>query len=108
MLETTYQSGPHAKAVCVLLVDDQPSNLLALEAILSPLAVNLVRAGSGQEALEWLLKKDFAAVLLDVQMPHMHGFETANQIRSRERSRNTPIIFCTAYESSESSAREAY
>jgi PAS domain S-box-containing protein len=80
----------------VLLVDDRPENLLALEAVLEPLEVRLRTAGSGQEALRALLDEDFAVVLLDVQMPGMDGFETAGYIRGRERSAATPIIFLTA------------
>ena len=80
----------------VLLVDDRPENLLALEAVLEPLHVRLRSAESGEEALKALLEEDFAVVLLDVQMPGMDGFETAKYIRGRERSRTTPIIFLTA------------
>src|ERR671933_2865556 len=80
----------------VLLVDDRPENLLALGALLEPLDVRLVMAGSGEEALRALLNEDFAVVLLDVQMPGMDGFETAAFIRGRERSARTPIIFLTA------------
>lgn len=87
--------------VNILLVDDHPENLLALEAILGRLGETLVRANSGQEALRCLLNQDFAVILLDVQMPGMDGFETATLIRNRERSRQTPIIFLTAFNTSE-------
>ena len=80
----------------VLLVDDQPSNLLALEAILEPLGQNLVRANSGKEALKHLLGADFSVILLDVQMPELDGFETASLIKDRAKSRHIPIIFLTA------------
>lgn len=80
----------------VLLVDDRPDNLLALEAILDGLGHELVRAQSGEEALKRLLTDSFAVVLLDVQMPGMDGFETAQHIKYREKSRATPIVFLTA------------
>jgi signal transduction histidine kinase/DNA-binding response OmpR family regulator len=85
---------PHATNI--LIVDDEPSNLLALEAILEPLEVNLVRATSGKEALRHTLKDDYAVVLLDVQMPEIDGFETAELLRKRARTRDVPIIFLTA------------
>jgi len=80
----------------ILLVDDRPENLLALEAILAPLGQELVQARSGPEALKRLLAHDFAVVLLDVQMPGMDGFQTAEYIKRRERTRHLPIIFLTA------------
>ncbi|MDB4905338.1 MAG: ATP-binding region ATPase domain protein [Gemmatimonadetes bacterium] len=82
--------------VDILLVDDRPENLLALEAILEPTGQRLVRASSGEEALRKLLTHDFAVILLDVQMPGLNGFETAELIKSRERTRFIPIIFLTA------------
>jgi signal transduction histidine kinase len=85
----------------ILLVDDRAENLLALAAMLEPLGYNLVKARSGQEALRYVLHEDFALILLDVQMPGMDGFETAELIRGRERSRHIPIIFLTAVNTSE-------
>ncbi|HAJ62880.1 MAG TPA: hypothetical protein DCP31_29655 [Cyanobacteria bacterium UBA8543] len=82
--------------VNILLVDDQPKNLLALEALLEKLGQNLVKAKSGEEALKCLLQQEFAVILLDVQMPGMDGFETAKMIRARPASQHTPIIFITA------------
>ncbi len=81
----------------ILVVDDDPGNLAAIEAALGDLGRNLVKAASGAEALRHLLAKDFALILLDVNMPGMDGFETARVIRERPRSRHVPIIFVTAY-----------
>ncbi len=89
---------PTEPRVNILMVDDTPNNLFVLEATLGELGQNLVRAGSGVEALRWLLDADFALILMDVQMPGMNGFEVADMIRQRERTRLTPIIFLTAYE----------
>jgi CheY-like chemotaxis protein len=80
----------------ILIVDDRPDNLLALRAVLEPLDVDIVSAGSGREALLALLDTEFALVVLDVQMPDMDGFETARLIKGRERTRLLPIIFLTA------------
>jgi signal transduction histidine kinase len=80
----------------ILLVDDRVENLIALEAVLSDLKQNLIRAHSGEEALRHLLNQDFSVILLDIAMPGIDGFETAALIRERERSRYTPIIFITA------------
>jgi CheY-like chemotaxis protein len=80
----------------ILMVDDRPENLLALEAILSVVGHELVRASSGDEALKALLTDDFAVILLDVSMPGMDGLETAAHIKRRERTRDVPIIFLTA------------
>src|SRR5579863_2239232 len=85
----------------ILLVDDTPDNLVSLEAALSGLGEQLVLAKSGKEALRHLLEDDFAAILLDVRMPEMDGFETAELIRSRPRSRQTPILFLTGYKNEE-------
>ena len=94
--------------VNILLVDDQPNNLLALETILAPMGENLVRAESGTRALKQLLDREFAVILLDVQMPDLDGFATATLIRERERSRDTPIIFLTAMERSETNVFRGY
>jgi serine phosphatase RsbU (regulator of sigma subunit) len=84
--------------VNILLVDDQPANLQALEAILKTLTANVVKARSGLEALRCLLNEDFALILLDVKMPGMDGFEAAALIRQRKRCQHTPIIFLTAFD----------
>src|SRR6476661_4554477 len=80
----------------ILIVDDHPANLVALEAILSPLGHELVMARSGEEALRRILHGEFALILLDVQMADMNGFETASLIKQHPRSRHIPIIFITA------------
>src|SRR5947199_4303490 len=85
----------------ILLVDDTPENLVSLEAALQGLDEKLVLANSGKEALRHLLNDDFAAILLDVRMPEMDGFETAELIRSRPRSRQIPILFLTGYRNEE-------
>lgn len=92
----------------VLLVDDRHENLVALQALLGDLGAQLVVASSGNEALRHLMDKDFAVILLDVQMPGMNGFETASLIRSRSKWSSTPIIFLTADLSSDASTFEGY
>jgi PAS domain S-box-containing protein len=94
--------------VSILLVDDEPANLLALETILSDLGQTLIQAHSGEDALKNILDEDFAVVLLDVQMKDIDGLETARLIRGRNRSRHTPIIFLTAYDSDRLKVEEAY
>jgi signal transduction histidine kinase len=94
--------------VNILLVDDQPANLVALEAMLQGLGQNLVTADSGREALKRMMGQDFAVILLDVKMPEMDGFETASLIRQRDKSRDTPIIFLTAADRSQTEAVRGY
>ena len=90
-------SGAGAESrVAILLVDDQPARLLSYRAILGQLGLDLVEANSGREALQRLMEREFAAVLLDVNMPDMDGFETATLIHSHPRYERTPIIFVTA------------
>src|SRR5436309_12740231 len=81
----------------ILIVDDSPDKLVAIESILLDLRVDIVKARSGKEALRRLLAQDFAVVLLDVRMPGLDGFETATLIRERSRTEHTPIIFITAF-----------
>src|SRR4029077_14790618 len=83
--------------VNILIVDDKPEKVLALEAVLEELGQNIVRAYSGREGLRALLSDDFAVILLDVNMPGMDGFETAQLIRQRKSTEQIPIIFVTAY-----------
>jgi two-component system sensor histidine kinase/response regulator len=90
-----------SQPVSILLVDDKPENLVALEELLRQPDRRLVRASSGNEALRLLLKHDFAVVLLDVEMPDMDGYETAQLMRSAERTRTVPIVFVTAGDRSE-------
>lgn len=92
----------------ILLVDDHPENLLALEAVLDAPEYHLVRAQSGMEALRLLLQQEFSLILLDVCMPGLNGFETANLIRERQKSRNIPIIFITAVNKSEDDSARGY
>ena len=88
----TLQKPPTSKeTVNILMVDDSPDKLLAMESILQSLGTNLVKANSGVEALRALLKQDFAVILLDVNMPGMDGFETAAMIRQRPSLEHIPI-----------------
>src|SRR5688572_679914 len=94
--------------VNILLVDDQPGKLIAHEAILAELNQNVIKATSGREALECLLRHDFAVILLDVQMPEIDGFETAQLIRQRPRFEKTPIIFITAINTTDMDRLKGY
>ncbi|HEX6835698.1 MAG TPA: ATP-binding protein, partial [Polyangia bacterium] len=95
MSEPQQANGEAARA-SILLVDDYPANIVALEAILAPLGHRLVRATSGEEALKAVLKHELALLIMDVQMPGLDGFQTAALIKTRDRSRHIPIIFLTA------------
>lgn len=97
-----------SKNVNILMVDDHPENLLALEAVLSSPNYHLVSATSGKEALKYLIKQEFAVILLDVQMPGLNGFETAKLIRAREKTRHTPIIFITAISQDSENVQRGY
>jgi signal transduction histidine kinase len=92
----------------ILVVDDHPGNLAAIEVALEALGCNLFKARSGPEALRRLLEQDFALILLDVQMPGMTGFEAARLIRERDRTRGVPIIFISAYDRDDAELLEAY
>jgi signal transduction histidine kinase len=117
-LKTGSSSGAAAAAVSepqssaprasILLVDDQPARLLSYEAILYGLGVQCVRALSGPQALERLLEQEFAAILLDVNMPEMDGFEVARLVREHPRMERTPIIFVTAVHVSELDRLKGY
>jgi two-component system sensor histidine kinase/response regulator len=111
---TTVQRAPNATTgapeatVSILLVDDDPTKRFALKTILAPLGEDVVEASSGADALRQLLRKEFAVVLLDVRMPTMDGFETAQLIRQRPRSELTPIIFVTALNQGETNTGRGY
>ncbi len=107
--DTTQRSViPAGERAGVLIVDDTPAKLVALGAIVSGMEMDIVMANSGEQALRQLLKRDFALILLDVNMPTMDGFETAKLIRSRPRSEHTPIIFVTAEANSEAERLHGY
>jgi diguanylate cyclase len=98
---------PNRKAT-ILLVDDRPENLTAMEKILKPLDALLIKANSGNEAIAFAFDYDFAVILLDVQMPEMDGFETAALLRENERSKHVPIVFVTAINKEQSNVFEGY
>ncbi len=107
--EPSHENSPApVDPVNILLVDDRAENLRVLEAILEPLGQTLIHASSGEEALRELLLRDFAVILLDVQMPGMSGLETARYVKSRPRTRSVPIIFLTAINKDESHVFRAY
>lgn len=94
--------------VNILIVDDHWENLMALEAVLSPLEFQVIKADSGKEALKWVLKEEFAVILLDVQMPGLDGFETARLIKRRKKSKDIPIIFITALSQASEHVQKGY
>jgi CheY-like chemotaxis protein/nitrogen-specific signal transduction histidine kinase len=106
MASTIEQAAPLVAKI--LLVDDRPANLRALEAVLATRGFQLVCAASGRDALRELLRADFALVILDVQMPELDGFETATLMRKRERNAATPIIFLTALYTEPTHAAHGY
>ena len=96
------------KKPCILIVDDRPENLLALEQVLESPELSIIRAESGHEALEKTLDHEFALILLDVQMPVMDGYETATLLRGNKRTKNIPIIFVTAVNKEEAHVFRGY
>jgi two-component system sensor histidine kinase/response regulator len=94
--------------VGILVVDDDATKRFALKTVLAPLGENVVEASSGADALRQLLRQEFAVILLDVRMPVMDGFETAQLIRQRPRSELTPIIFVTALDQAETDLGRGY
>jgi two-component system, sensor histidine kinase and response regulator len=101
-------NGKRETAVSVLLVDDDPTKRFALKTVLAPLGETVVEASSGADALRQLLRQEFAVILLDVRMPIMDGFETAQLIRQRPRSELTPIIFVTALDQAQTDMGRGY
>lgn len=99
---------PDNSIINILIVDDRPENLLSLESILESPSINLIKATSGNEALSMVLKHDIGIVIMDVQMPDMDGFETAELMRGTERTRNIPIIFVTAISKEEKHIFKGY
>jgi len=106
--QTASHSEPTVETAAVLVVDDRAENRLALEATLEPLGVRVICAGSGVQALYQVLSEPFAAIIMDVDMPGMDGFETASFIRRRDRSKHIPILFVTAMDSDPSQPHRAY
>lgn len=102
------RNKPSEPRAGILLVDDNPANLLTLCALLDDLGQNLVEARSGEDAIERVMADEFAVILLDVLMPGISGFETAKAIRGREQSRHTPIIFLTAGDIDRPQMEEGY
>src|SRR5262245_47514123 len=96
------------KRANILIVDDRPDGLHALESVLTELGEPIVRASSGQEALRLALDEEFAVILLDVRMPDMDGFEAAKLLRSRPKTRHTPIIFVTGMDDSALNIERGY
>lgn len=108
MRSFTAKLNSAVSTVNILMVDDRPENLIALEAILASPNYRLFSAHSGEEALRHVLTTDFAVILLDVQMPGMNGFETARLIKMRERSKYVPIIFITAISQAAEHVKHGY
>lgn len=94
--------------VSILLVDDLPANLFALECILAPLGQRLVRAASGQEALRRVLDEDFAVILLDLRLGDMSGVDVLTLLRQRERNRRTPVLMLTGLDGDSSELQPAF
>ncbi len=92
----------------ILIVDDIPENLFALEKILAKSDAHIIRAASGNEALTHILEHDFALIILDVQMPEMDGYEVADILKSNEKTENIPIIFVTAIDRDDAKEIKGY
>lgn len=109
LASSSEQSSDHlALLASVLIVDDDPRKLAALESILAPLELRVATAQSGADALRILLKEAFGLIVLDVRMPDLDGFETATLIRQRAQTERTPIIFVTAFSQAEADIKRGY
>lgn len=107
-LEKRAEAVRESDRINILIVDDTPDKLLALKTVLEDLDQNVVTANSGTEALRYLLRSDFAVILLDVNMPGMDGFETAQMIRSRKATARVPIIFVTSFSTADTEVFRGY
>jgi signal transduction histidine kinase len=107
-MQSTAAPDPATVTVSILIVDDEPKNLAALESILDDEAYRLVRATSGEEALLALMAEEFALLILDVRMPGMSGFEVAQLVKERKKTARIPIIFLTAYYNEDQHILEGY
>ena len=107
-MENVSAESSEPPQVNILMVDDSPDKLLAMESALSSLGQNLVKAHSGEQALRLLLKGEFAVILLDVNMPGLDGFETAALIRQRKSLQKVPIIFVTALSTTDADIFKGY
>jgi CheY-like chemotaxis protein len=108
MMATQHRTDERTTKINILVVDDNQANLNALEALLDGPDRSVFTALSGNEALRILLKEDIAAILLDVKMDTMDGYETARLIRARDKSHDIPIIFLTAYQQDELDIQKGY
>ena len=105
---STQSAGGFASRVPVLVVDDNPANRVAFETVLTPLGLDVALAASGKEALERVAEKEYAVILLDVRMPIMDGYQTAELMRQRKSAKYTPIIFMSAFDTSPAQVTRAY
>ncbi len=103
------EQTPSSKAApAVLIVDDDPDDLVAVEATLEPLRIEVVKANGAEDALRLILDRDFAVVIMDLMMPRLNGFETAALIRQRDRCRDLPILILTGFDEDGARALPGY
>jgi signal transduction histidine kinase len=105
---TATSLSPEGAPINILIVDDEPKNLTVLESVLNDPSYRIVRAGSADEALLALIDREFALLVLDIQMPGMTGFELAQMIKTRKKTAHVPIIFLTAYYNEDAHVLEGY